>query len=157
MDFDAKDIDTVAHMIYEARLEGSTLKQIGERFGLSQNQVVAHYKRYMTSSAAIWDAEDRRASVQIQLERLDALFRMMFRKAMTTEEPRDVASCLQIMAHRDKLLGLDQQVQDNASQIAQILVVGTSQQDFIEALNTGRQKALAGSPSDDEVEMEVEL
>jgi hypothetical protein len=87
--------------------------------------------------------------VQTELDRLDVLQQTYWQNALQGERS-DAEFVLKVMSHRMKLLGLDQLQADTKQQIAQVLVVGGSQQEFIDALNAGRnQQALTGrSPED---------
>lgn len=117
--------------------------------------VVGRFRNFQVRMAADFSLDERTSLTQLELARLDALQIHPYMRAIETGDPRDIDAVLKIMNARSKLLGLDLPNPQDQKQVANILVVGGSQQDFIDALNAGR-KGLAGPGSDDDGdEMEI--
>lgn len=144
--FDHNDLN---RRIYHLKLGGTPFPDIATTMEMTTDEVYMRYRKYTMWAAKHFGGDERQMVVQTELDRLDMLQQTYWQNALLGEKG-DAEFVLKVMTHRMKLLGLDQMSTDSKQQIAQVLVVGGSQQEFIDALNAGRhQQSLAGpSPED---------
>ena len=101
---------------FDLRRMGYTQRQIGAAMGISQNQVQKILRRgFERALKAHRESADE--VLQLELEKLDALWRKMWLSTITDEEgnplpedrrdPRKIEVMLKIMERKSKLLGLD--------------------------------------------------
>jgi len=135
--------------IYHLKLGGMPFPDIAATMEMGTDEVIQRYRNYTVWAAKVFGGDEREMVIQTELDRLDMLQQTYWQNALLGERA-DAEFCLKVMTHRMKLLGLDQMQADTKQQIAQVLVVGGSQQEFIDALNAGRQQgALAGPALED--------
>jgi hypothetical protein len=142
--------------IYHLKLGGMDFVEIAQRYQITTDVAMQKYRSYLVEAAKTFGGDQRDMVVQTELARLDSLQQTYWHSALQGERA-DGEFVLKVMAHRMKLLGLDQLQADTKQQIAQVLVVGGSQQEFIDALNAGRnQQVLAGPSPEDGDDLEVD-
>jgi len=138
-------------MALQLRLRGDSWQRIADQMGFKcASQAYAVWKRAMDRTCREVADETR----QLEVERLDALWRVMFAKAMTGSH-QAVDRCLAIMDRRAKLLGLD------APARARIDVVDIGQLvDAVESLereNEAMEARIAARDDDVDVDREFAL
>lgn len=144
--YEARD---VARRVYHLKLGGMQFPEIAESLDITVDAAVMMYRNATVDAAKVYGGDERQIIIQTELDRLEMMHQTYWQNALMGERA-DAEFVLKIMSHRMKLLGLDQLQAETKSQIAQVLVVGGSQQEFIEALNAGRQQgALAGEAHED--------
>ena len=145
----ALEPDDMERRVYHLKLAGYSFHDIAAELRITSAFAVACYRKHVMYAAKTFGGEDRQMIVQTELDRLETLQQPHWSLA-AQGDPKSTELVLKIMAHRMKLLGLDQMSATDKQDIARVLIVGGSQQEFIDALNAGRtQQALAGpSPED---------
>lgn len=114
------------------KLAGRTLQEIADELGYRSTTEVAHALTTNLRSEAAYITEAGRAGMlQMELDRLDRLQARCWPSAMTGD-PKSVEAVLKIMDRRIRITGLDSV--DTASQQRTVLVIGGSEQDYVQKL-----------------------
>jgi hypothetical protein len=113
------------------RQNGSSYFEIAEALGMSESmasQKVSEVARHM---AVLVDAGAKQEILTMELARLDRLQTGIFNQA-ESGDLRAIEGVLKIMAHRAKLLGLDQVTVDNRKQT--VVITGEDTSSYLEAV-----------------------
>lgn len=140
--------------IYHLRKAGISFSQIAKDFEMTTAEAVSYFRKFQTELAASYSLDDRQALVLLELERLDALQNSIWEAAVVGGLP-SIDMVLKIMKQRVQLLQLDAVNPTDVAQVANILIVGGSKEEFLQAMREGRNaKGLAGARRDDENDLE---
>lgn len=164
-------------VVYHYRMAGETIDAIAEKLSLTVNQVVKYHRAYMVHLARAQEAEGVEHGKMLELDRLDTLMRAHWPYATESHEqdvvvgtgrnqhverivmPPDLAAAkmvLDVIKQRAKLKGWEvADPVDNAT-VQNILIVGTNQKAYLEAMLAGRAEALDSAHPDNVLEGEVE-
>jgi hypothetical protein len=166
----------IREIIYHYRMAGETLAWIAAKLNLSLNRTATYMRQYTVEMSKHVNLEDRQSVVQMELDRLDQLQASHWVPATEyhevatlvgkgesahvelVEAPPDINHAkfvLDLMRHRAKLQGLEQLNPTDQNVVHQVLVVGASQQAFLEALQAGQHPALPSGHRDNDVEGEA--
>lgn len=139
------DEDDINKRIYHYKRAGESFDSIAQLLGLKSADVVRGYRAYMQDIVAEYSLTEREHIVAMELARLDEM--MMPFYAQGTEGDKEGAEVtLKIMAHRAKLLRLDQPTPEELTRNAQIIVVTGTKEEFEQALREGQQKRQVDGP-----------
>lgn len=144
-------VDLSAQVWY-LRSGGLSVPEIAQKLQLSREEVIRRFRDYRLDLAKDVSLEEREQIVQLELARLDAMQYPQWDAAMQGDV-KAVEAVLKIMQMRMKYLGLDMVNPTTDAGKQQILIVGTSKEEFIEALQNGKNQ-LTGSHGDDEEDEE---
>lgn len=134
--------------VYHLRRGGLSFPEIADRLDLSYSEVMTSYLAFQKKAIAEFGSEERKSMTMLEVDRLDTLQRAVWDQAMMGDQ-KAIATVLQIINTRTKLLGLDQLTIQDTATLQNVLIIGEAQKDFIDALNNGRKK-LTSPPIDDE-------
>ena len=102
--------------------------------------------------------DEHQMHVSMELARLDEMQAAIWDEAVTNKDTKAIDTILKIMNQRAKYLGLEK-ITPTTNNIAQIMLVSGTQQDFIAALKAGQEAAqpevLTGEVLDDENEEDL--
>jgi hypothetical protein len=171
IDPDGPNLD---EQIYHLRIGGLTFRRIARELNISLARVSAHYQNYLEVLASCAPHSDtREVEVSLELERLDRIQEGFWKSATEQHtEPMVMKSgsrsyvedvevgpnatsarmVLEVMKHRAKLKGWDQPDPQDAAGVQRVLIIGGSQESFLEALQAGRRPALTSGHRDNEEE-----
>lgn len=136
-----------AKAVYHLRLGGLDFDEIGERLHISPDRAIVLYRERVTRAAQVMGGDERRMVADTELARLDALQEPYWLSA-TSGELDAARFVLEIIKTRVKMLNLDAP-DKNAAAVARVLVVGGTQEQFMEALSAGRYEHVAGLNGED--------
>jgi hypothetical protein len=140
-------IEDRERQVYHLRRGGMGFPEIADRVGTTRHDVMLLFRNFQKKVVAAIGPEDRAGLIELEVDRLDALQHAVWDQAMAGDlKAAQVA--LNIIHQRSKLKGLEQASVQDVSSLANVLIVGESQQGFIDALNSGRRK-LTSTPGDD--------
>jgi hypothetical protein len=128
--------------VYHLRRAGHSFYDIGMFVGVSTEQAVEYYRKYMSEVRRHLDIDEHQMHVALELARLDELQAALWDDAVINKDLKAADEILKIMSQRAKYLGLEK-IAPTPDKISQILLVTGSQREFIEALRAGQ----AGDPS----------
>lgn len=131
---------------YHLRMGGMSFDEIAERLSITTREAVAHYRHRQVELMRDVGLDTREQLQQMDLARLDAMM-VPFYAAATQGDKEGAEVTLKIMAHRAKLLRLDQPMPSDEQVTVQTIVVTGSKEEFLEALESGRR--VAGPVQDD--------
>lgn len=140
-----------ALQVYHLKMAGFSFELIASKLDISQKEATQLYKDFKTQRAATLSPDERRASLELQMDRLEDLQSSYYGVA-TAGDLKAAEYCLKLIQEQNKLMRLYDADGTDAQQVANILVVGGSQKEFIDALNKGRM--VAGVSGEDEKEQE---
>lgn len=141
--------------IYHLRKAGYSFQMIAEMVESTVSICMNLYREFQVDLAKEVSLHDREAMALLELARLDELQTPFYIQALQGDT-KSLDGVLKIMAHRMKIGGLDQANPTDPRAAANIILVGGSQQDFIDALAQGKLQNSIESEKDDTVEAEVE-
>jgi hypothetical protein len=128
--------DERAYAAHQLRLGGFTWTEVAARAGYA-NAASANVevKAFLQRAALMRDHSLRQEALDMEMDRLDALQSSAWGAAMTGDL-KAIDTCLRVMGHRAKLLGLE--YREEVSVQRTIVVTGTTDQ-YVQTL-----KAIAG-------------
>lgn len=138
---------------YHLRKAGYSFQEISKMVGRSVPACMNDFREYQNELAKELSLNDREAMTLLELGRLDDLQKVFYASA-SHGDLKALEGVLKIMVHRMKLGGLDQANPVNPQQSANIIMVGGSQEEFIEALRAGRAQ-MDQRPDSDTLEGEI--
>lgn len=129
--------DERAHAAHQLRLSGKRWHEVAAKAGYA-NAATANVevRAFLQRAALSRDIALREEALELEMDRLDALQEVAWGAAMSGDL-KAIDSCLRIMGHRAKLLGLE--YRDEAQATRTIVVAGTTEQ-YVRTL-----KAIAGT------------
>lgn len=123
---------TKAVQAYDLKLAGKSLYEIAEALNIrSAAEVGQLLQDRFNYDAGYLTTTERESILALELARCDRLQDACWEEAMTGE-PRAIDSAIKVMAHRAKLLHMEQV--DPVVQKNLVLVMGEKESDYIEAL-----------------------
>lgn len=154
------DPDALGRQIYLLRKTGVSFPDIQQRMldeGIpapSLDNLMKLHRSFQMKLAQTIGTDERKALLAMELDRLDDLQAAVWPQAMNGYT-HAVKSVLDIMSMRAKFTGLDQLNAQDKNTLQSVLIVGGDTQSFIEALEYGRKKIVAGEDPDDDDDQEV--
>lgn len=145
--------DNDARPVYHLRKAGYSFQEIARMTDRTVPACMNDYREYQNELAKELSLNEREAMTLLELGRLDDLQKVFYVCALQGDI-KALEGVLKIMTHRMKLGGLDQVNPVNPHQAANIIMVGGSQEEFIEALRHGRAQ-MEGKPASDTLEGEI--
>ena len=157
MSSDHEDFEDLAKKVYHYRMAGESIPDIAEKLGLDL-RTTAKLQRAYSKRLIRYDAST--TTKAMELDRMDALMASHWpiatqhhqREAVVGSGPNahiemitappDVQSAklvLEVIKQRSRLMGWDVPDPVDHNTIQNILIVGNSQREFLEALEAGRQ------------------
>lgn len=130
--------DELVEYVYNLRLSGMTLRRIGEELGgINPNMVLEFLDEEIGRRAQAIHVREKQGILQQELDRLDALQEAHWPAAMMGD-PKSTDAVLKVMNHRAKILQLD--VNAQAEEKAQVLVIKGNSEQYIDALVSARDR-----------------
>jgi len=117
--------------------------------GPSETELIALFRKYSLKLAQTITTEEREIARFLEIERLNDLQNAYWADALTGDI-KSAEFVLKVIAQRGKYMQIDQIDGTDRTQVANVLIVGNDQRSFLEALEAGRAKPLAGPDQDDE-------
>lgn len=171
-DLDDEDMP-LEERIYHLRVGGLSITEVAKRTGVTRIEAATLFQRFMVELSKASALEDRDATLQLELDRLDRLHDAYWHSATSTHEAmvqvgkgadaymekvevdpdKDAAKLvLEISKQRAKLAQLETLPPGDATVVANVLVLGNDTAAFIESLRAGReQHTLTSGHQDNEV------
>ena len=140
----------IEQQAYFLKLAGFSFAEIALKLGMNASEARARIHGYKMEMAQTIDPDVRRQALEMEVERLDQLQSSYYQEALAGDL-KAAEFCLKVIIERAKLRGLDRIDGTDSAQVANILIVGGSQKEFIDALNHGRMRSIgmAGESHDD--------
>jgi hypothetical protein len=138
--------DAEAKQVYHLRLGGLSFEEIADRNNMTVDMAMTLYRDRVMAAAKIFGTDDRQMIKQLELDRLDALQQSYWHDA-TEGDLKSAEFVLKIIGTRIKLEGMEQLSAATPSDVARVLIVGGSQQEFVAALQQGRAQHAMTSPA----------
>ena len=138
--------------IWYLRCAGLQVPEIAAQLQMNEDDVIRRFREYQLYLAKDVSLEKREQQAHMVLSQLDALQYPYFEAAMTGDV-KSAEFVLKVIQTRMKLFNLDAANPSTESGKQQILIVGTSKEEFLEALQNGKNQ-LTGRTSDDEEDEE---
>lgn len=135
--------------IYHLKKAGRSFREIAKEVDLPAAACMKLYSSYMTELAQGISSEQRDIDLQMELERLDALHNAYWDHAISGDL-KAAEFVLKVGAQRGKFQKFDALSPTDTQQIANILVVGGTKEDFIKALAEGRGELPVAGPAQDD-------
>ena len=127
-----------ARQAYNLRLEGKSWWHIAEEMKITELDASSMVAESIRAASALVDESEKRQIMAIELDRLDQLTRAVWPTAMAGDS-RSIDSVLKIMAHRSRLVGLEDALANRQVTLNTIVVPGNT----VEYVNSLR--ALTGA------------
>lgn len=145
---------TQAQRIYHLRRSGMSFPEIAKMVDREHqvNWIMEMYRAYATQLSQQFTGNERRMLAQIELDRLDALQFSWWEMAQLDDKAAGVV--LKVMAMRQKLLQLDMPDPSDRNVQQTVLVIGNDKQEWMAALEHGRNLHSRGRDDEDEAEEE---
>jgi len=140
--------------IWYLRCAGLSFVEIAAQLQMDPSAVIRRFREYQLYLAKDVSLEKREQQAHMVMSQLDALQYPFYEQAMTGDV-KSAEFVLKVIQTRMKLFNLDAANPNTESGQQQILIVGNSKEEFLSALQHGRNQ-LASSPSDDEEDEEDE-
>lgn len=142
----------LSEKIWYLRCAGLSIPQIAQSLQMDEDDVIWRYRDYQVKLAKNVGLEKREQQAHMVTAQLDSLQYPYYELAMQGDI-KAAEFVLKVIQTRMKLFNLDAANPNTDEGRHQILVVGTSKEEFIEALAAGRTQ-LTGALSDDEEDEE---
>lgn len=140
-----------ALQVYHLKMAGFSFEAIASKLEIKRTEAIQLYNDFKVQRAATLSPDERRASLILQRDRLEDLQSSYYGEAIAGNI-KAAEFVLKLIQEQAKLEHLYDADGTDAQQVANILVVGGSQEEFIRALNTGRM--VTGSSGEDEKDQE---
>lgn len=150
------DENQLARQIYHLRKGGMSFKDMHTQLdwdeyghGPSETELIALFRKYALKLANTVTTEEREVARFLEVERLNDLQHAYWAPALEGDV-KAAEFVLKVIAQRGKFMQIDQIDGTDRTQVANVLIVGNDQKSFLEALEAGKRKPLAGPDQDDE-------
>lgn len=147
--YDSKDPSQHELEIFYARRAGFSVTEIADRFQITVDEVIWCYNSYRKKMGATTLEASKEAAKALELARLDDLQKTYYEDARSGDKAA-LDAVLKIMQHRAKLQQMDQADPSDNGTRQNILIIGQSKEEFLDALREGRGIALPEKMDDEE-------